>query len=42
MEAIKSNDEERKKYMKNSDFLTKTVFNKEIIIDNLLELLKRA
>ena len=42
MEAIKSNDEERKKYMKNSDFLTNTVFKKEIIVDNLLELLKRA
>ncbi|NVJ54196.1 MAG: glycosyltransferase family 4 protein [Campylobacteraceae bacterium] len=41
-DAINSSDEERNKYMKNSEFLTNTVFKKEIIIDNLLELLKRG
>ena len=40
--AIKSSEDERRKYMKNSELLTNTVFKKEIIIDNLLELLKRG
>lgn len=40
--AINSNNEEKNNYMKNSEFLTNTVFKKEIIIDNLLELLKRG
>lgn len=42
MEAIESSDEKRKKYIKNSELLTNKVFKKEIIIDNLLELLKRG
>ena len=41
-EAIESDEEELKKYMKNSELLTNTVFKKEITIDNLLELLKRG
>jgi len=40
--AIKSSNEEKNKYIKNSELLTNTVFNKEIIIDNLLDLLKRG
>ncbi|MDD3056663.1 MAG: glycosyltransferase family 4 protein [Aliarcobacter sp.] len=40
--AINSSNEERNKYMKNAEFLTNTVFKKEIIIDNLLQLLKRG
>lgn len=42
MEAIESSDEKRKKYIINSELLTNTVFKKEVIIDNLLELLKRG
>lgn len=40
--AINSSNEERNKYMKNAEFLTNIVFKKEIIIDNLLQLLKRG
>lgn len=40
--AINSSNEQRKIYMKNSELLTDTIFKKEIIIDNLLELLKRG
>jgi glycosyltransferase involved in cell wall biosynthesis len=40
--AIKSNDEERKNYIQNSELLTNTIFKKEVIIYNLLELLKRG
>lgn len=40
--AISKNEEERKIYIKNSEFLTNTIFNKKIVIDNLLELLKRG
>lgn len=40
--AINKNPEERKIYMKNSEFLTNSVFKKEVIVDNLLELLKRG
>ena len=40
--AIKTSDKEKKIYMKNSKILTNTVFKKEIIIDDLLELLKRG
>jgi len=40
--AIKTSDKEKKKYMKNSELLTNTVFKKEIIIEDLLELLKRG
>lgn len=42
MEATESDEEKRKKYIKNSEFLTNTIFKKEIIIDNLLALLKRG
>ena len=42
MEAIESDEEKRKKYIKNSELLTNTIFKKEIIIDNLLALLKRG
>lgn len=40
--AINKNPEERKIYIKNSEFLTNSVFKKEVIVDNLLELLKRG
>ena len=40
--AMKSSNEEKNKYKKNSKLLTNTVFKKEIIIDNLLELLERG
>ena len=40
--AIKTSKKERKKYIKNSELLTNTIFKKEIIIDDLLELLKRG
>ncbi len=40
--AINKNPEERKIYIKNSEFLTNSVFKKELIVDNLLELLKRG
>ncbi len=42
LKAIKCNDEERKNYIKNSELLTNTIFKKEVIMDNLLELLKRG
>lgn len=40
--AISKSDKEKKMYMKNSINLTKTTFNKNIIISDLLELLKRG
>ena len=40
--AISKSDKEKKMYMKNSMNLTKTTFNKNIIISDLLELLKRG
>jgi len=40
--AINITDEERKNYRENSKILTNSVFKKEIVIDNLLELLKRG
>ena len=42
IKAINTNNEEKNEYIRNSEFLTNTVFKKEIIIDNLLELLKRG
>jgi glycosyltransferase involved in cell wall biosynthesis len=41
-EAINQNKEQKISYIKNSGFLTETVFNKKIIIDNLLRLLERG
>ena len=40
--AIAQDKNERKVYSKNSEFLTTTVFNRDIIVDNLLKLLKRG
>jgi len=40
--AIAKNEDERSVYVKNCDYLTDKVFNKELIIGNLLELLKRG
>ena len=40
--AINKDEEEKNIYIKNSKFLTNTVFKKEIITNNLLELLKRG
>ena len=40
--AICKDEEERKIYIKNSELLTNTVFNKEVVVNNLLELLKRG
>ena len=40
--ATKTTEAEKKQYWKNSELLTNTVFKKEIIIDNLLELLKKG
>lgn len=40
--AIAKNKDERTVYTKNCEFLTDKVFNKELIIGNLLELLKRG
>ena len=42
IEAIEMSDEKSKKYIKNSELLTNTIFKKELILDNLLELLKRV
>ena len=42
IEAIEMSDEKSKKYIKNSELLTNTIFKKEVIMDNLLELLKRG
>lgn len=42
IDAIQSSEERRKMYIKNSELLTNTIFNKETIIDNLLALLKRG
>ncbi|WP_323665744.1 glycosyltransferase family 4 protein [Aliarcobacter butzleri] len=42
IEAIEMSDEKSKKYIKNSELLTNTIFKKELILDNLLELLKRG
>lgn len=42
IKAINTSNEEKNEYIRNSEFLTNTVFKKEIIIDNLLELLKRG
>ena len=41
-EAINQDKEQKILYIKNSGFLTETVFNKKIIIDNLLRLLERG
>jgi glycosyltransferase involved in cell wall biosynthesis len=41
-EAINQDKEQKISYIKNSGFLTETVFNKKIIIDNLLRLLERG
>ena len=40
--AINQDETQRLQYSKNCEILTNTVFNKEIIINNLLELLKRG
>jgi glycosyltransferase involved in cell wall biosynthesis len=40
--AISLDTQDRKAYSENCEFLTNTVFNKETIINNLLELLKRG
>lgn len=40
--AIRQDKKERNIYTKNSEFLTSTIFNKKIVVDNLLELLKRG
>lgn len=40
--AITKNEDERSIYTQNCEFLTNKVFNKELIIGNLLELLKRG
>ena len=42
IEAIEMSYEKSKKYIKNSELLTNTIFKKELILDNLLELLKRV
>ena len=42
IEAINKSDEEKEIYTKNSYFLSNTIFKKEKIIDDLLELLKRG
>ena len=42
IKAINTTNEEKNEYIRNSEFLTNNVFKKEIIIDNLLELLKRG
>lgn len=41
-EAINQDKEQKISYITNSGFLTETVFNKKIIIDNLLRLLERG
>jgi len=40
--AINTDEEKKIMYTKNSEFLTSTVFNKEVIINNLLKLLKEG
>ena len=40
--AINQDETQRLQYSKNCEILTNTVFNKELIVDNLLELLKRG
>ncbi|MGJ0494630.1 glycosyltransferase family 4 protein [Aliarcobacter cryaerophilus] len=42
IKAINTTNEEKNEYIRNSEFLTNNVFKKEIIIDNLLELLKKG
>ena len=42
IKAINTTNEEKNEYIRISEFLTNNVFKKEIIIDNLLELLKRG
>jgi len=41
IQAINTSDEEIKAFTKNCEHLTKTIFNKDIIINNLLELITR-